>query len=890
MYVARTLAIVAAIAGVTTASEDRPKDWPMVERVEAQPLGAQVQRLKEALKFIGSPLAAKSAEAIDASAVDDEKLTKNVQEALDPLCVAAVSLGKDGSVRAVARGGKQQLVEHGWRAYLVKVVNEAGTTGSLSIQSPNARPVPGGPPEEMKKRWLDLTMYDARPMTPRLSGLKLEYRIVQIFSRDAGVLQALISFDVAGWTDRPTQPAAQHGEGSLIKEWRFQSNTDDWHAASQCRIELKDGALVVSATGNRPQIRTFVYFGAPPRGDYLLKFRASAEVGGDAALAWMAGRGARFDDTHTAAFRMEAGSPREYTVEFASEGGPLGLRVALPAEEKQAAFDWIRLSFADPAGPSNSTLALSFVTQQSTQVTFDVRDEKGKKTIAAFVIEDEQGRQYPAQSKRVAPDFFFQPQVYRAAGETIHLPSGVYKITCSRGPESIPETKTLEVKTQPVTLAYHVQRWVDPYAKGWVSGDHHIHAAGCAHYENPTQGVHAEDMIRHCMGEDLKIGCNLTWGPCFDYQKQFFTGKEDSVSRFPYLLRYDVEVSGFGSHQSGHLCLLRLREQIYPGGDSKNHWPTLGLNTLRWAKAQGAVCGPAHSAIGLTNKIGRIEGATDGPDGLPNYDIPDYAGIGANEFIVDITHDVPGPDGRPVRAIDFISTMNTDRKAEWNMWYHTLNCGFRVRASGETDFPCVTGERVGLGRVYAKVDPPLTYDRWCESLGNGRSYVSDGTSHLIDYRLGAGGQSVAVGEQGSEVRLDKPGKVRVTVEASARREKPKELKVEVVVNGLPVASETIATDGSSRALSFEVPIENSSWVAVRAFPYAHTNPIFVIVGDKPIRASVKSAEWCLRGVDQCWKVKKPTYAAAELEAAAKAYEHAREVYRRVVEESAATGS
>ena len=32
------------------------------------------------------------------------------------------------------------------------------------------------------------------------------------------------------------------------------------------------------------------------------------------------------------------------------------------------------------------------------------------------------------------------------------------------------------------------------------------------------------------------------------------------------------------------------------------------------------------------------------------------------------------------------------------MWYHTLNGGFRTRVSGETDFPCIYGERVGLGR------------------------------------------------------------------------------------------------------------------------------------------------------------------------------------------------
>ena len=54
-------------------------------------------------------------------------------------------------------------------------------------------------------------------------------------------------------------------------------------------------------------------------------------------------------------------------------------------------------------------------------------------------------------------------------------------------------------------------------------------------------------MFRHCRGEDLKIGANLTWGPCFDYQKRFFTGQVDEVSEYPYLLRYDVEVSGFGS-------------------------------------------------------------------------------------------------------------------------------------------------------------------------------------------------------------------------------------------------------------------------------------------------------------------------------------------------------
>ena len=105
----------------------------------------------------------------------------------------------------------------------------------------------------------------------------------------------------------------------------------------------------------------------------------------------------------------------------------------------------------------------------------------------------------------------------------------------------------------------------------------------------------------------------------------------------------------------------------------------------------------------------------------------------------------------------------------------------------------------------------------------------------------------------------------------------------------PAAAQPIPADGSTRELSFEVPIAQSSWVAVRTFPYAHTNPVFVLVNGKLIRASRHSAEWCLRGVDQCWSVKKQTYAPSEMEEAVKAYEHARGVYRRILAESGEPG-
>ena len=322
-------------------------------------------------------------------------------------------------------------------------------------------------------------------------------------------------------------------------------------------------------------------------------------------------------------------------------------------------------------------IAARFDVRPAREVMLDLKDEAGQPTTAALEIIDDHGHVYPARGTRLAPDFFFQKQIYRADGETLRLPTGRYRVRFSRGPESIPEHRVVtigDVPRQP-PLSFRVKRWVDPAKLGWWSGDHHIHAAGCRHFDSPTLGAKPADIMRHCLGEDLKVGHCLTWGPGFEHQSLFFTGQADRVSHPPYLLRYDVEVSGFGSHQSGHLCLLGLKTMEYPGTDSTTKMETVdGVDArlwtrLDWAKAQGAIVGPAHSSEGLKGSVGRVTGS-DGPDHLPDFTIPHFDGIGANEFIVDVTHEVPGADGRLVPAIDFLSAMDSDRRLELNLWYH----------------------------------------------------------------------------------------------------------------------------------------------------------------------------------------------------------------------------
>ena len=727
---------------------------PTVTDVELQPLKAQINRLIQAKEYLGEPFTEATKRALGQALgqADESEAVVSVQEILDKQCLADIQINPESRVKVNAGPAKRILVEQGWRNHLVKVRNEAGVTAPLQANSPNASPHAGSTKEQIPDRWLGLSVFNSQPLTKSLSGLELEYRIIQLYSRDAGKRDAKLSFDV--------------GQG-----------------------------------------------------------------------------------TQDLGFRNE--------------------------------------------------VSLLFDCQPAHNLSLQVLDENGKPTTAGFEIRDHLGRVYPSQAKRLAPDFHFHPQVYRADGESVKLPNGTYQVKFYRGPESLTQIRTVKIDGQNKTESFKVQRWIDPSLMGWWSGDHHIHAAGCAHYTNPTEGVHAPDMMRHCLGEDLKVGANLTWGPCFDYQKQFFTGKDDSVSQFPYLLRYDVEVSGFGSHQSGHLCLLRLKQQMFPGGESKHHWPKLCLNTLRWAKRQGALVGPAHTGWGLTQTT----------DDLPTYEVPPFDSIGANEYIADVTHMVPGPDGKLVPAVDFLSMVDTPYVWELNIWYHTLNCGFRTRISGETDFPCIYGERVGLGRSYVKLDKKLTYDDWCEGIREGRNYVGDGRSHLIDFRV----DNVEMGVDGSELRLAKPGYVLVKAKVAARlnsepipglakrnyAQKPywhverariegtRKVPVEVIVNGYTIAQQEILADGELRDIAFEVPIQYSSWIALRILPSSHTNPVFVVVDGKPIRASKRSAEWCLAGVKKCRDQKRRFMGDDEIEDFNETYDHAEKVYRQIIAKSVA---
>lgn len=731
-----------------------------VREVEFQPFASATQRLVEALEYIGSPLSEEERGKIDSalSEADHAKGIETIQEVLDPHCLAMVTISPESRVKVGEGPAPKELLQNGWRTFLVKVANQAGVTAKLEVEGPNTGKVyvrSSGKPDpqtevtdfEVMNRFLDVSSFEERPLKPTLSGLELEYRIVQLYSRDSGKREALLGFNV--------------GQG-----------TQD-----------------------------------------------------------------------------------------------IGFRNEVP---------------------------ILFQSSPSVAVTLRVKDVDGSPVMGQFVIRDERDRVYPSPAKRLSPDFFFHHQIYRSDGETVSLAPGKYKVEYSRGPEYLVKTRTIEVPdAEKHEETFELERWIHVAKEGWRSGDHHVHAAGCAHYEAPTKGVDPAAMWRHILGEDLNVGCVLTWGPCWYYQKRYFEGENHELSTDDYVMRYDIEVSGFPSSHAGHLSLLRLKEDDYNGVETIEEWPSWDLPVLKWCQDQGGIAGFSHSGWGLA-----VE-----DDQLPSYKMPPFDGIGANEFVVDVVHD----------AVDFISAVDTPVIWELSIWYHTLNCGFRTRISGETDFPCIYGERVGLGRSYVKMpEGKLDFDGWAQGIKAGRSYVSDGLSHILDFSVnGLGVGEAGSGGQTSQLSLAQAEKVQVRARVAcwldegakpeikardfdskpywhperARIDGTRKVPLELIVNSKVVATKEIEADGSIVDVSFDVPIEDSSWVALRIFPSAHTNPVFVMVDGKPVRADAESAEWCLEAVDVCWEKKSPAIRESEIEEAKQAYDVAREAYQKILDET-----
>src|SRR5688572_7372245 len=174
----------------------------LAKDVEFQPFSAQATRVAEAMESLGSPMARGDREALEAASkeADPDRGIAAIQQVLDKYCLALVTINPESRVKVARGAAEPELVEGGWRTFLVKVTNEAGVTAPLKVASPNAKPLHNSPKEDVAHRWLDILPLTRQPMQEQLSGLAVEYRVVSLYSRDAGKREAKLQFDVGQGT------------------------------------------------------------------------------------------------------------------------------------------------------------------------------------------------------------------------------------------------------------------------------------------------------------------------------------------------------------------------------------------------------------------------------------------------------------------------------------------------------------------------------------------------------------------------------------------------------------------------------------------------------------------------------------------------------------------
>ncbi|MBU3004249.1 CehA/McbA family metallohydrolase [Paraglaciecola arctica] len=735
-------------------------------------------------------------------------------DTLDSLTVFEVTLSATSQVNIVKGNATPLVTQAGWANYLIKVINPHRLKGDVIISSPNALPIyhkSVGEQYALQEHFIDdktidtsfleLAIYRDTPLSSTLSTFPVEYRILQIYTREKGTKTATFYSE---FISEKTPEKEVISKQPVILELPIK-------AATKVIFNIQDQS-------NGSPVAAFTI------SDGVSRFR-------------------RNGDTNPL--------PKDYRRRFALRR------------------PWERIW----------------------------HDRRYRNSVKA-------GQRltgiYPLPSMRLPikdrfPDFYFQAQIYRKHGEYVYLPAGNYEIEFTRGPEYLAQKKFISVAegTKVQQENFQLKRWTNLSELGWYSSDLHVHASGCKHYETPTNGVPPEYIWRQALGEDLNVTSVLNWGVgWYDQKKYFEQQKTHPFATHNNLLRYDVEVSEMPSAHLGHLGLWNLTEDDYPNTQTLEEWPSWTAPILKWAKSQGASTGYVHTGWGML------------PDhqtyALPNYAIPQMSGIGANEYIVTL----------PQQTVDLYGVGDTVPSQELNTWYHALNSGFRTRLVGESDFPCISHEKIGVSRGYAKLDKNLNFDNYIQQMENGRSYVSDGRSHIIDVYV----EGKELGIDNSEVHLTKNKNITIQAKVSAylpkqqnelglfiansspqrqpawdieraRLAQTREVYVELIVNGVPVDTQIIEANGDWNDVKFNYHIEYSSWVALRIFPSSHTNPHFVLVKDKPIRASKRSTKWLLSLVDRLWKIKSGDIKESEKAAAFQDYKKAKKAYQAILVET-----
>jgi hypothetical protein len=398
-------------------------------------------------------------------------------------------------------------------------------------------------------------------------------------------------------------------------------------------------------------------------------------------------------------------------------------------------------------------------------------------------------------------------------GAQIDLPPGAYTFSATKGFEYEPVRQVVEISTSgPNSVSLKLRKFADFEARGWFPGDTHLHFPDPAgvRYEMECEGLRVCSLLLYKGG--LKTG---KAGEGVFHNAQDFTGKLSPVSDSEHFIKVGEE---FRSGLLAHLIFQNLKSIVWPvstGGLKENgpggfDWPLM-LHAADDAHEQGALVSWAHFPY-------------------PSFEAPMDIALGRIDSIDLLTTGSPF-EPHPVLIEDYkMHGPAAFALPPIEVYYHYLNCGFHLAASGGSD-KMGLNPPLGSARTYVRTDGPLTYDSWVEGIRKGHTFTS--TYPLLEF-------SVDGKEAGETLHLA-PGKVKLHVRARARSIEAYDW-LEVMYNGKAIRRVKPSGEQNDAAIDDTIEVERGGWIAARAYgakllPYgatwwqqpvfAHTSPIYL---------------------------------------------------------------
>jgi Tol biopolymer transport system component len=449
-------------------------------------------------------------------------------------------------------------------------------------------------------------------------------------------------------------------------------------------------------------------------------------------------------------------------------------------------------------------------------LVLELVDESGRPMPGRLSVTGPTGRGFvPDDAWAHADDGFdrseraFEFTYFHTRGRSrLMLPAGRYVVEASRGLEYGRAVDTVVLADRTINRRIPLRRIADLPARGWFSGDLHVHMNYGGTYRNEPATLRAQ-----AEAEDLHVVENLVVNkeqriPDIGY----FSTTLDPVSTRATVIKHDEEYHTSYWGHSGHLGL--SRHFILPNYAGYTNTAAASL-----FPTNGAIFDLTHAQRGLAGYVHPFES------------VPDFSRGDAS------THALPVDAA--LGRVDYLEICGfSNHLATSEVWYRLLNTGIRLPAGAGTDamanFASLRGP-VGLCRVFAR-SGTLDYRRWLAAIREGRTVATNGP--LLGFTL-------AGADIGGTVALPAPGRVEARI--SLRSSVPVD-SLQLIRNGAVV--ETIPLAGDRTRADARVPVraDSSGWYLVRAFsrrsrhptldlyPFGTTSPIYLTVAGRPIRS------------------------------------------------------